>query len=166
MSFVSSKGNILCWLIKIELYKIFAIINRAIKGLHCISNHDQWHKCSVLFYPKVLFETSRNEFVDKISGMCNLWWIGLQLLLTNSGLVVSLSQNIVYCNVWIVFNSLRLSDAYMHQITNHHWHQANSWSNAGILLIQTLGTNFSENWSKRHIFSFKKMHSKMLSVKW
>ena len=37
MSFVSSKGNILCRLIKIELYKIFAIINRAIKGLHCIS---------------------------------------------------------------------------------------------------------------------------------
>ena len=34
MSFVSSKGNILCRL-KIELYKIFAIINRAIKGLHC-----------------------------------------------------------------------------------------------------------------------------------
>ena len=33
--FVSSKGNILCRLIKIELYKIFAIINRAIKGLHC-----------------------------------------------------------------------------------------------------------------------------------
>ena len=35
MSFVSSRGNILCRLIKIELYKIFAIINRAIKGLHC-----------------------------------------------------------------------------------------------------------------------------------
>ena len=33
MSFVSSKGNILCRLVKIELYKIFAIINRAIKGL-------------------------------------------------------------------------------------------------------------------------------------
>ena len=35
MSFVSSKGNILCRLINIELYKIFAIINRAIKGLYC-----------------------------------------------------------------------------------------------------------------------------------
>ena len=32
MSFVSSKGNILCRLINIELYKIFAIINRVIKG--------------------------------------------------------------------------------------------------------------------------------------
>ena len=37
MFFVSSKGNILCRLVKIELYKIFAIINRAIKGLHCNS---------------------------------------------------------------------------------------------------------------------------------
>ena len=35
MSFVSSKGNILCRLIIIELYEIFALINRAIKGLHC-----------------------------------------------------------------------------------------------------------------------------------
>ena len=35
MSFVSSKGNILCRLINIELYKIFAIINPAIEGLHC-----------------------------------------------------------------------------------------------------------------------------------
>ena len=36
MSFVSSKGNILCGLTNTELYKIFAILNRAIKGLHCI----------------------------------------------------------------------------------------------------------------------------------
>ena len=35
VSFVSSKGNILCRLVNIQLYKIFAIINRAIKGLHC-----------------------------------------------------------------------------------------------------------------------------------
>ena len=35
MSFVSSKGNILCRLIIIQLYEIFAQINRAIKGLHC-----------------------------------------------------------------------------------------------------------------------------------
>ena len=38
MSFVSSKGNILCRLIIIELYEIFALIDRAIKGLHCIGD--------------------------------------------------------------------------------------------------------------------------------
>ena len=42
VSFVSSKGNILCRLIKIELYKIFAIINRAIKGLHCNELKTSW----------------------------------------------------------------------------------------------------------------------------
>ena len=40
------------------------------------------------------------------------------------------------------------------------------WTNAGILLIQPLGTNFSEISIKIHIFSFKKMHLKMLSGKW
>ena len=38
--------------------------------------------------------------------------------------------------------------------------------NAGILLIWTLGTNFSENLSKIYTFSFKKMHLKMSSAKW
>ena len=50
MSFMSSKGNILCRLIKIELYKIFAIINRAIKGLHCtgFTEYKFGCMCSVL----------------------------------------------------------------------------------------------------------------------
>ena len=46
------------------------------------------------------------------------------------------------------------------------WRQAIVWTNAGILLIRTLGTNFSEIFSKIRIFSFKKMHSKISSVKW
>ena len=44
--------------------------------------------------------------------------------------------------------------------------QAIIWTNAGILLIGPLGTNFSEILSKIHTFSFKKMHLKMLSDKW
>ena len=44
--------------------------------------------------------------------------------------------------------------------------QAIIWTNAGILLIGTLGTNFSEILSKIHTFSFKKMHLKTLSTKW
>ena len=32
------------------------------------------------------------------------------------------------------------------------------WTNGGILLIRPLGTNFSENWSEIHTFSFQKMH--------
>ena len=42
----------------------------------------------------------------------------------------------------------------------------NIWTNAGILLIRPLGTNFSEILIKIHTFSFKKMHLKMSSAKW
>ena len=40
------------------------------------------------------------------------------------------------------------------------------WSNARILLIGTVGTNFNEILIKSRIFSFKKMHLKMPSEKW
>ena len=40
------------------------------------------------------------------------------------------------------------------------------WTNAGILLIGPLGTNFSEILIVIHTFSFKKMHLKMSSAKW
>ena len=36
------------------------------------------------------------------------------------------------------------------------WHQAIIWTNAGILLIGTLGTNFSETWIKYIFFFIRK----------
>ena len=42
--------------------------------------------------------------------------------------------------------------------------QAIIWTNDGILLIRTLGTNFSEILGEIHSFSFKKMHLKMSSA--
>ena len=44
--------------------------------------------------------------------------------------------------------------------------QAIIWTNAGILLIRTLGTNFSEILCEIHSFSFSKIHLKMSSAKW
>ena len=44
-------------------------------------------------------------------------------------------------------------------------HQAIIWTNAGILLIRTLGRNFSEILGKIHSFSGKKMHLNMSSAK-
>ena len=38
-------------------------------------------------------------------------------------------------------------------------------TNAGILLIRTIGTNFSEILGAIHSFSFKKLHLKMSSAK-
>ena len=44
--------------------------------------------------------------------------------------------------------------------------QALIWTNAGILLIGPVGTNFSEILIEIYTFSFKKMHLKILSAKW
>ena len=44
--------------------------------------------------------------------------------------------------------------------------QAIIWTNVGILLIETLGTNFSEILIEIITFSVKKMHLKMSSGKW
>ena len=45
-------------------------------------------------------------------------------------------------------------------------HQAIIWTNAGILLIGPLGTNFSEILIGIQTFSLSKMHLKMSSAKW
>ena len=46
------------------------------------------------------------------------------------------------------------------------WRQAIICVKDGILLVGPLGTNFSEILIEIHTFSLKKMHLKMLSVKW
>ena len=46
------------------------------------------------------------------------------------------------------------------------WRQAIIWTNAGILLIGPLGTNFIEILISIQTFSFKKMLLKMSSAKW
>ena len=48
----------------------------------------------------------------------------------------------------------------------HIWRQAIIWTNAGILLIRPLGTNFSEILIGIQAFSLTKMHCKMSSAKW
>ena len=44
--------------------------------------------------------------------------------------------------------------------------QAIIWTNAGILLIGPIGTNFCENWIEIPTFSFTKMRLKVSSAKW
>ena len=44
-------------------------------------------------------------------------------------------------------------------------HQAITWTNAGLLQTELLGTHFSENWIGIPSFSFKRMHLKLLSAK-
>ena len=45
-------------------------------------------------------------------------------------------------------------------------HQAITWTNAHLLSIGPLGTNFSEIWINIQNFSFKKIHLKISSAKW
>ena len=45
-------------------------------------------------------------------------------------------------------------------------HQAIIWTNAGVLSIQPIGTNFSEILIKIQNFSFTKMHLKIPPAKW
>ena len=72
-------------------------------------------------------------------------------------------------------NSLKPSDTYVYvsKLTiigsdngmSPDRRQAIIWTNAGILLIPTLGTNFREMLTKILIFSFKNMHFKISSGK-
>ena len=78
---------------------------------------------------------------------------------------------------WFVaegINSLRPSAAYMRQLINQYWfdnglspgrRQAIIWTNAVILLIGPLATNFSEILIEIYTFSFKKPHLKTSSRK-
>ena len=97
------------------------------------------------------------------------------------------------CWGWLTTNSYGNQDAIMMRVSKQyltHWgrvthvyvskltiigsdnglspqrRQAIIWSNAGILLIGTLGTNFSEILSEIHTFLFKKMHFKTSSANW
>ena len=45
------------------------------------------------------------------------------------------------------------------------WHQAVTWTDAGVLLTTPGGTNISEIWIKLQPFSYKDMNLKMQSEK-
>ena len=77
-----------------------------------------------------------------------------------------------FTDAYISLNSLRPSDAYRLTITGSDnglspgRRQAIFWTNAGILLIGPLGTNFSENSIEILSFSFTKIRLKVSSSKW
>ena len=118
------------------------------------------------------------------SGNTQKWWYGYilttVLLLLNENVLFPLQNNIHYDS--------RPNQSWTWELT--HWgrvthicvsrliitgsdnglspgrRQAIIWTNAGILLIGPLGTNFSENSIEILIFSFTKMRLKVSSAKW
>ena len=78
---------------------------------------------------------------------CLLGWGAVSDL----SLISDLSQKFKH-DLWRVKSELNLSQK---QHLTPGQRQAIIWTNAGILLIQTLGRNFSEILSENHTFSFK-----------
>ena len=75
----------------------------------------------------------------------------------------------VYLTHWGRVTHICIRKLYNHGSDNGlspGWHQAIIWTNAGILLIGPLGTNFSEILIEIYIFSFTKMHLKLSSGMW
>ena len=75
--------------------------------------------------------------------------------------------------MWTIWTSLSaVRERPLNLITHSLTHlspgrrQAITWTNVGILLIEPLGTNFSEISIGIQTFSFKKMHLNMSSAKW
>ena len=103
------------------------------------------------------------------------WWIQiLNFPVTKIHLKILSATCRPLCSGLHKFNSLRPSDVYcVSKLTtigsdnglSPGRRQAIIWSNAGILLIGPLGTNFSEILIEMYTFSFKKMHLKILSGK-
>ena len=108
------------------------------------------------FWPRSMspYGITRPQWVNVLNmnghHTCELFWF---LYLTHWGLVTRICVG----KLTIIVSDNGLSP---------EWRQAIIWTNAGILLIGTWGTNFSEILIEIHPFSFKKMHLKMSSGKW
>ena len=97
----------------------------------------------------LILEILRYVWLPATEYMIRWWW---PLLLTHWGRVT----HICLVNLTIIVSDIGLSP---------HRLQAIIWTNAGILLIGPLGTNFSEILIEIPTFSFKKIHLKVFA-KW
>ena len=97
---------------------------------------------------------------------------GIRLKVTSQEVLMNLIRNmcseIILLTHWGRVTHIRV--AYLTTIASGNGlspsrRQAIIWTNAGMLLIRPLGTNFSEILIEIHTFSFKKMHLKMSSAK-
>ena len=100
----------------------------------------------------------RGRWINRWIGSCSIWLSGAQnfirsIFLTHWGRVTHICVN----KLTIIGSDNGLSPGRGQTII---------WINDGVLLIWPLGTNFSEIFSKIHIFSLKKMHLKTSSAKW
>ena len=107
--------------------------------IHCFFIHLLWNLNVLLIYQNAKFHSEYNIDV-LVQDRCNSSALAMELRLscTNPSICYNL------CTA-LSLNWLRPSDAHMNQVI--------IWTNAGILLIGPLGTNFSEILIKIHTFS-------------
>ena len=101
---------------------------------------------------------------------------GTALYYPNTMIMVQNMHSAYIINPGFVTTHIYVHDNIEHVMTTHNCsfdnglspdrRQAIIWTNAGILLIRTLGTNVSEILSEIQTFPFTKMHLKVSSAKW
>ena len=128
----------------------------------------QWQSCSVGFAGTriikcILHITISTDSVLARSYIYIYIWFSIVLILINdlTGVIYLTHRG----QVTHIFVS-KLTDIGSDNVLSPGRCQAIIWTNAELLLIWTLGTNFSEISIETHAFSFKKMHLKMSSAKW
>ena len=112
------------------------------------------YDCTIVMALKTLWFWKYHEGIRHLFGLCTDW-------LTADSLIVNTSPP---------------DTTYMHQSTGSAlvsgngvspvWRQAITWTNAALLSIEPLGTNFSEIQIEIKKISLIKMCFKVLSVKW
>ena len=113
-----------------------------------------WVIFDMVVFVKIKSQSWKLILIWKILSENNPWWYsGYSFPLTHWGGVT----HICISKLIIIGSDNGLSP---------HRRQAIIWTNAGILLIGPLGTNFSENLIGIQTLSFKKMHLKISSAKW
>ena len=144
-----------------------------------------WRGSSILIPPIVMSAGILGNHYYWIRG--KRWINNIATLVEKTGLAPTRRQTVIWTNggvmSWCIYASLLL-DGLTHWGRATHTcvskltiigsdnglspgrHQAITWTNAGILLIGSLGTKFSENLIGIQTFSFKKMHLKISSAKW
>ena len=139
------------------------IINLKAQLFHDILWYDVWSDCKSAFTIPLMSKKQRLHRIYQLL-LCNkpVFWVycglfcqhslsGIDTCLTHWGRVTYICVR----KLTIIGSDNGLSPGRR---------QAIIWTNAGILLIQTPGTNFSETLSELHTVSFKKMHLKMSAI--
>ena len=138
-----------------------------IKMLCCLYRNSHV-KDKTVSWPSYLLHGSPHTWKDSLYIEMGHWWLH-SIEYQPWALIFSLLSGL---NVWLTHWG-RMMHICIGNLTTigsdnglaPHRRQAIIWTNAGILLIRTLGTNFNEMLIEIKTFSFKKMHFKMLSVK-